>query len=111
MVQNAYNFGFPLMIKIKEKGITLQNSSQTVKIRWKLEGWFGKGLSPSVAEFLVVAQENSDKYLATIRLENSNFTDLLIPKYQSHANVDRGPINPLEVAPKRPQRSVGVPSR
>ena len=103
---------FPLMIKIKEKGITLQNSSQTVKIPVEVGRVVrAKGFHPQSAEFLVVAQENSDKYLATIRLENSNFTDLLIPKYQSHANVDRGPINPLEVAPKRPQRSVGVPSR
>ena len=50
----------------------------------------------------MVAQEKSDKFLATIRMENSNFVDLLLPKFQNRAGVqDRGPVNPLLVAPKR----------
>ena len=35
-------------------------------------------------------------------MENSNFVDLLLPKFQNRAGVqDRGPVNPLLVAPKR----------
>ena len=61
-----------------------------------------KGYHPQSSEFLVVAQEKSDKFLATIRMENSNFVDLLLPKFQNRAGVqDRGPVNPLLIAPKR----------
>lgn len=93
---------FPLALKIKEKDITLQDAAQMVKIPVKIgRSVRAKGYHPQSSDFLVVAQENSDKFLATIRVSNSNFIDLVVPKYQEHANVDRGPVNPLLVAPKK----------
>ena len=94
---------FPMSIQIKEKPIILQDAKQMVKIPVPVGKVVrAKGYHPQSSEFLVVAQEKSDKFLATIRMENSNFVDLLLPKFQNRAGVqDRGPVNPLLVAPKR----------
>ena len=93
---------FPLALQIKEKDITLQDAAQMVKIPVKVgRSVRAKGYHPQSSDFLVVAQEKSDKFLATIRVINSNFIDLVVLKYQEHANVDRGPVNPLLVAPKK----------
>ena len=96
---------FPMSVKIKEKAITLQDSSQQVKIPVQVGKVVrARGYHPSSDEFLVVAQENSDKFLATIRLKNSNFLELVVPKFQKHAqsSSNRGPVNPLESVPQRP---------
>lgn len=100
---------FPIALKIKEKDITLQDAAQMVKIPVKVGRTVrAKGYHPQSSEFLVVAQENSDKFLATIRVSNSNFVDLIVPKFQAQSNIERGPVNPLLVAPKR--RAVSSPS-
>ncbi len=93
---------FPMSIQIKDKPIILQDAKQMVKIPVPVGKVVrAKGYHPQSSEFLVVAQEKSDKFLATIRMENSNFVDLLLPKFQNRAGVqDRGPVNPLLIAPK-----------
>jgi hypothetical protein len=93
---------FPIALKIKEKDITLQDAAQMVKIPVKVGRTVrAKGYHPQSSEFLVVAQENSDKFLATIRVSNSNFVDLIVPKFQAQSNINRGPVNPLLVAPRK----------
>ncbi len=106
---------FPMSVRIKDKAITLQDSSQQVKIPVPVGKVVrARGYHPSSAEFLVVAQENSDKFLATIRLENSNFLDLVVPKFENHSKSSsgRGPVNPLEVTPRKssPQSQPTRPS-
>lgn len=99
---------FPLKVQIREKTVTLQDADQMVKIPVQVGKTVrAKGYHPQSAEFLVVAQENSDKFLATIRLGNSNFVDLIVPKFQRHSEnaVDKGPVNPLLVAPRSNARS------
>ena len=94
---------FPMLVTVKDKPVTLQDAKQMVKIPVQVGKMVrAKGYHPQSADFLVVAQEKSDKFLATIRIENSNFVDLLMPKFQNRAStIDRGPVNPLLVAPKR----------
>ena len=88
---------FPMAVKVQDKPVTLQDAGQMVKIPVPVGKMIrAKGYHPQSSDFLVVAQENSDKFLATIRLANSNFIDLLVPKFQNHTSKqDRGPVNPL----------------
>ena len=106
---------FPMLVTVKDRPVTLQDAKQMVKIPVQVGKMVrAKGYHPQSADFLVVAQEKSDKFLATIRIENSNFVDLLLPKFKNRAStIDRGPVNPLLVAPKRsspnPASSIGAP--
>jgi hypothetical protein len=104
---------FPMLVTVKDKPVTLQDAKQMVKIPVQVGKMVrAKGYHPQSADFLVVAQEKSDKFLATIRIENSNFVDLLMPKFQNRAStIDRGPVNPLLVAPKRSTTTPASSSR
>ena len=65
---------FPLSVLIAKDAISLQNNTGQVRIPVKV-GQTVKALRfyPNSNKYLVVAQENSDKFLATVTLDNTNF--------------------------------------
>ena len=66
---------FPLEVKIVKETISLQNRTGQVQIPVKV-GQIVRALKyyPNSTEYLVVSQENSDKFLATVPLDNTNFS-------------------------------------
>ena len=65
------------------KAISLQNRTGQVRVPVKV-GQVVKALRyyRDEAKYLVVAQENSDKFLATVELENTNFLEQLSAIYE-----------------------------
>jgi len=75
---------FPSDIIIVGPSITLTDRSQKVKVPVKSGGELrAVRFHPTAPDYLVVAQKHSDKLLATIRIENSNFIESISPKYVS----------------------------
>ena len=74
---------FPLEVKITKDAISLQNRTGQVRIPVKV-GQVVKALKyyPNSTEYMVVSQENSDKFLATVSLDNTNFLELLASIYE-----------------------------
>ena len=74
---------FPLEVKIAKDAISLQNRTGQVRIPVKV-GQVVKALKyyPNSTEYMVVSQENSDKFLATVSLDNTNFLELLASIYE-----------------------------
>ena len=70
-------------MKIANKAISLQNRTGQVRVPVKV-GQVVKALRyyRDEAKYLVVAQENSDKFLATVELENTNFLEQLASIYE-----------------------------
>ena len=82
------SLAFPLVLKLKNKGLTLQDQSGSVRMPVAVgESVRALRYHPSSPEFLVVAQMNSDKYLAVLKYSDSNFVDSLIPKYVQRSRV------------------------
>jgi hypothetical protein len=50
---------------------------------------------PTAPEFLVVAQPNSDKFLATMPIANANFIESVKPKYELFMSRNGGRGNPF----------------
>jgi len=99
---------YPLEIEVRNKHITLQDKSRQVQIPVK-EG--GKvrvmQIHPSAPEYLVVAQLNSDKFMAVVPIEDSNFLDKLQTKYQAHAHSigKKVSLQPLTAGESLPELS------
>ena len=75
---------FPSDIIVVGSSITLTDRSQKVKVPVKPGGELrAVRFHPTAPDYLVVAQKHSDKLLATIRIENSNFIESISPKYVS----------------------------
>lgn len=74
---------FPMTVQIAQKAISLQNRTGQVRVPVKV-GQVVKALRyyRDDAKYLVVAQENSDKFLATVELENTNFLEQLSAIYE-----------------------------
>jgi len=83
--RNNSTMAFPVLLQVKETPVTLQDRGGNVKIPVSV-GKSVKALKfhPSSADFLIVAQENSDKFLASMRLSNSSFIESVAPKYARH---------------------------
>lgn len=74
---------FPLNLQIANDAISLQNSTGQVRIPIKV-GQTVRAIRfyRNSMEYLVVAQENSDKFLATVPLDNTNFIQLVESIYK-----------------------------
>ena len=73
---------FPSEIVVVGSAITLTDRSQKVKVPVKTGGQLrAVRFHPSAPDYIVVAQKHSDKFLATIKIENSNFVEVVAPKY------------------------------
>ena len=73
---------FPAEITLANQGITLTDRSKQVQVPVPVGGMLrATRFHPSAAGYLVVAQLNSDKLLATIKVVNSNFVEVVAPKY------------------------------
>ena len=94
---------FPLSVLIAKDAISLQNNTGQVRIPVKV-GQTVKALRfyPNSNKYLVVAQENSDKFLATVTLDNTNFfkqVAQLYKKRQEFLGKDYSNLPSLEEGP------------
>ncbi len=99
---------FPCEISISNQAVTLTDRSQQVQVPVRPGGVLrAKGFHPSAREYLIVAQLNSDKLLATAKIDNTNLIESLAPKYVRHMNSMGNSVkNPFEK--KRVSDSVQV---
>ena len=44
-------------------------------------------IHPTAPQYLVVAQLNSDKFMAVVPIKDSSFIEVLVPKYESHSKA------------------------
>ena len=74
---------FPLEIEIVDDAISLQNDTGQVRIPVKVgQSVRATDYHPSSFEHLIVAQMASDKFRAVVPLNNTNFSPLLLSKYE-----------------------------
>ena len=100
---------FPLVIKAG-KPVILQDSGQQVKIPVPVGGSLkATRFHPTAPGYLVVSQPNSDKFRATMLIDNSNFIETVKPKYESLSDRMASGGNPLHVRPKKQSSSVSQP--
>jgi CRP-like cAMP-binding protein len=86
---------FPLSLRAL-KEVTLQDRGQQVKIPVAIGGALrASRFHPTAPEFLVVAQPNSDKFLATMPIANANFIESAKPKYELFMSRNGGRGNPF----------------
>ena len=83
--RNNTTLAFPVVIQVKEKPITLQDRGGQVKIPVSPgQSVRATKFHPSSSEFLIVAQENSDSFLASMRVSNSNFFEKSAVRFANH---------------------------
>ena len=100
---------FPLAIKAR-KPVILQDSGQQVKIPVPVGGSLkASRFHPTAPGYLVVSQPNSDKFRATMLIDNSNFIETVKPKYESLSDRMASDGNPLYVRPKKQLSPVSQP--
>lgn len=100
---------FPLVIKAR-KPVILQDSGQQVKIPVPVGGSLkASRFHPTAPGYLVVSQPNSDKFRATMLIDNSNFIETVKPKYESLSDRMASGGNPLYVRPKKQSSPVSQP--
>ena len=94
---------FPSAIEIVGSSIVLSDRTQKVKVPVRPGGELrAVRFHPSAPDYLVVAQKHSDKLLATIKISNSNFVEVIAPKYISFMKMRGENIkNPYEGSSKR----------
>ena len=85
---------YPLEIEVLNKHITLQDRAGQVQIPVKAGGKVrAMQVHPASPEYLVVAQQNSDKFMATILIKDSTFLNELQKKYQAHNRSSASKVN------------------
>jgi len=100
---------FPLAIKAR-KPVILQDSGQQVKIPVPVGGSLkASRFHPTAPGYLVVSQPNSDKFRATMLIDNSNFIETVKPKYESLSDRMASGGNPLYARPKKQSSPVSQP--
>ena len=88
------------------KHITLQDRAGQVQIPVKVGGKVrAMQVHPASPEYLVVAQQNSDKFMATILIKDSTFLNELQKKYQGYnrssgSKVKLTPLSKTDSMPK-----------
>ena len=89
---------FPAEISVTDKPVTLTDRSQQVQVPVPAGGKLrATRFHPSAKGYLVVAQLNSDKLLATVKIDNTSLIEALAPKYTRHMNSMGNSIrNPYE---------------
>ena len=79
---------FPLEIEVRNKHITLTDRAKQVQIPVKQGGAVrAMQIHPTAPQYLVVAQLNSDKFMAVVPIKDSSFIEVLLPKYESHSKA------------------------
>jgi CRP-like cAMP-binding protein len=96
---------FPCLVKVSGKTITLQDKDKKAQIPVAAGGVLrAMSYHPSSRDFLIVSQQTSNKFLATLPISNSNFAEAIKPKYQQFAKgasrVAKPLANPLAPKPK-----------
>ena len=77
----------PIEIIVTKNTVTLMDRSQQVQVPVQPGGKLrATRFHPSAKEYLVVAQINSDKLLATVKIDNTNFVEAIATKYTNHMN-------------------------
>lgn len=77
---------YPVEVELRNKNITLQDRARQVQIPVKAGGKVRvMQVHPASPEYLVVAQLNSDKFMATVPIKDSDFLEVLQIKYQGYA--------------------------
>jgi len=89
---------FPAEISVLSQPVTLTDRSQQVQVPVSPGGKLrATRFHPSAKGYLVVAQLNSDKLLATVKVDNTSFIESLAPKYTKHMNSMGNSVrNPYE---------------
>ena len=89
---------FPAEIEVAEQPVTLMDRSQQVQVPVPPGGKLrATRFHPSAKGYLVVAQLNSDKLLATVKIENTTLVEALSPVYARHMNSMGNSVkNPYE---------------
>ncbi len=89
---------FPAEVVITNFPVTLTDRTQQVKVPVKPGGTLrAVRFHPSAPDHLVVAQQHSDKLLATIKVDNTNFVEVTASKYVGFMGVRGEKIrNPYE---------------
>ena len=74
--------------KSREISTTLTDRAKQVQIPVKQGGAVrAMQIHPTAPQYLVVAQLNSDKFMAVVPIKDSSFIEVLLPKYESfHGN-------------------------
>ena len=102
--RNNSTMVFPLAVKGK-KVITLQDRNRQVQIPVPVGNSLrATGFHPQAPGQIIVAQPNSDKFLALAAVSDTNFAEVIQPKYLAHQKKVSGMANPLLPKPKPPSR-------
>jgi hypothetical protein len=73
---------FPFEVKITETPITLSDKEQLVRIPVAVgDEVIVNKIHPEFANYLVVGQKESSKFLASIKVENTNFIESIADRY------------------------------
>jgi hypothetical protein len=84
--KNNSTLVYPVEVKIRNKNITLQDRAGQVQIPVKAgERVRVMQVHPASPDYLVVAQLNSDKLMATVPIKDSDFLEVLQVKYQGYS--------------------------
>jgi len=83
---------------VLNQGVTLMDRSQQVQVPVSPGGKLrATRFHPSAKDYLVVAQLNSDKLLATVKIDNTSLVESLASKYTRHMNSMGNSVkNPYE---------------
>jgi len=89
---------FPVEVSVLNQSVTLMDSSQQVQVPVAPGGKLrATRFHPSAKDYLVVAQLNSDKLLATVKIDNTSLAESLAPKYTKYMNSRGNSVkNPYE---------------
>ena len=100
--RNNSTMVFPLAVKGK-KVITLQDRNRQVQIPVPVGNSLrATGFHPQAPGQIIVAQPNSDKFLALAAVSDTNFAEVIQPKYLAHQKKVSGMANPLLPKPNPP---------
>ena len=97
---------YPLEVEVLNKHITLQDRAGQVQIPVKVGGKVrAMQVHPASPEYLVVAQQNSDKFMATILIKDSTFLNELQKKYQgyNHSSGSKVKLTPFSKTDSMPK--------
>ena len=85
---------FPIEVEIRNKHITLTDRARQVQIPVKQGGKVrAMQIHPASPEYVVVAQLNSDKFMAVVPMNDSTFLDELQNKFRAHTQAKGKKVN------------------
>ena len=89
---------FPVEVSVVQEPVTLMDRSQQVQVPVSPGGKLrATRFHPSAKDYIVVAQLNSDKLLATVKIDNISLAESLASKYTRHMNsMGHSVKNPYE---------------